>query len=437
MSRNLRDTTLEWATLAPKDFSLDSRRARLVTAPHSSRYLADLVRELCALAHEIEWVEFKENYRSPESMGRYISALANSAVLHGKSHGYVLWGVKNGTHELVGTNFVPGSKKKGNELIEPWLARLLEPQVSFRFEELEVDGSRVVLLEVERATSRPVAFQGTEFIRIGSSTRKLRDHPTREKQLWRLFLNYAFEDGTAAEHLTGQDILQALDYSAYFHMLGVPLPDGRNAILEALAHDELINPNQAGGYDITNLGAILFARRLAKFPGLKRKAVRLIRYRGSGRMDAEREQEGGKGYAIGFEGLVGHIRAWTPSNEVLGPAFRREIPMFPPGCDPRTRRQCPDPPGLHDDRRRADDRDIRPSLGDQQSRRAADRHEALSGHAAPFSERKACVAYAPPEHLRGAGHRHRQGRCRRGKLRTSGTRIREATGIHEGFAVRP
>ena len=47
-------------------------------------------------------------------------------------------------------------------------------------------------------------------------------------------------------------------------------------------------------------------------------------------MDAEREQEGGKGYAIGFEGLVGHIGAWTPSNEVLGPAFRSEIPMFPP-----------------------------------------------------------------------------------------------------------
>ena len=54
-----------------------------MTASHSSRYLADLVRELCALPHETEWVEFKENFRSPESMGRYISALANSAVLHG------------------------------------------------------------------------------------------------------------------------------------------------------------------------------------------------------------------------------------------------------------------------------------------------------------------------------------------------------------------
>ena len=238
--------------------------------------------------------------------------------------------MKDGTHELVGTDFVPGSTKKGNELVEPWLARLLEPQVQFRFTELEVDGSRVVLLEVERATSRPVAFQGTEFIRIGSSTRKLRDHPTKERQLWRLFLDSAFEDGIAAEHLSGQDILQVLDYPAYFHLLGVPPADGQDAILKALTHDELITSNQAGGYDITNLGAILFARRLAQFPGLKRKAVRLIRYRGSGRMDAEREQEGGKGYATGFNGLVSYVHAWTPSNEVLGPAFRREIPMFPP-----------------------------------------------------------------------------------------------------------
>ena len=302
---------------------------RPVTVPHSSRYLTDLVRQLCARPHETEWVEFKENYRNPESIGKYISALANSAVLHGKSHGYVLWGVRDSTHEVVGTDFVPGSTKKGNELIEPWLAGLLEPQVHFHFNEVEVDGSRVVLLEIQRATSRPVAFQRTEFIRIGSSTRKLRAYPAQEKQLWRLFLDSAFEDGVAAEHLSGQDILQVLDYPAYFHLLGVPPADGQDAILKALAHDQLIKPNQAGGYDITNLGAILFARRLAEFPGLKRKAVRVIRYRGSGRTDAEREQEGGKGYATGFDGLVRYVHAWTPSNEVLGPAFRREIPMFP------------------------------------------------------------------------------------------------------------
>ena len=229
--------------------------------------------------------------------------------------------------ELVGTDFVPGATRKGNELIEPWLARLLDPQVDFRFHEGLVDGSRVVLLKVERATSQPVAFSGTAFIRVGSSTRKLRDHPAKERQLWHLLLEHSFEDGVAAEHLTGQDVLQVLDYPAYFHLLGVPPADGHDAVLEALAHDRLIKRNEAGGYDITNLGAILFARRLAEFPRLKRKAVRLIRYRGSGRMEAEREHVGGKGYASGFEGLLGHIRAWTPSNEV----FDRRLEVSNPG----------------------------------------------------------------------------------------------------------
>ena len=298
--------------------------------PHrSSSYLVDLVRRLCALPHETEWVEFKENYRHPERIGRYISALANSAALHDQPHGYVLWGVRNSTHELVGTNFFPGTTKKGNEPIEPWLARLLNPQVDFGFHEVMVDGSRVVLLEVGRATTQPVAFEQSEFIRVGSSTRKLRDHPSKQQQIWRVVLAAHFEDGIAAEHLSGQEVLQTLDYPVYFQLLAAPPADGRRAILEALAHERVILRNQAGGYDITNLGAILFARRLTDFPGLKRKAVRLIRYRGSGRMETEREQEGGKGYASGFHGLVSHVRAWTPSNEVLGPAFRRDVPMFP------------------------------------------------------------------------------------------------------------
>ena len=306
------------------------RKAAPLTHARSSRYQIDLVRRLCALPHETEWVEFKGNYKKPELIGQYISALANSTVLHGQSCGYVLWGVKNSTHDLVGTDFFPGSTRKGNELIEPWLAASLQPQVHFRFERVEVDGSRVVLLTVERASSQPVAFRGTEFIRIGSSTRKLRDHPSKQKRLWRLLLDSAFEDGIAARHLAGRDTLQALDYPTYFQLLGLPPADGRDAILEALAQDRLIRPNQANGYDITNLGAVLFARRLAEFPSLERKAVRLIRYRGSGRTNAEREIEGGKGYASGFNGLVSHVRAWTPSNEVLGPAFRREVPMFPP-----------------------------------------------------------------------------------------------------------
>ena len=136
-------------------------------------YLLGLVHELCNLPHETDWVEFKVNYREPQAIGKYISALANAAALRGKAHAYMLWGVENGTHAVVGTNFSPASAKKGNEPLETWLLRLLNPRIHFRFHEVIVDGRRIVLLEIDRALHRPVAFEGVEFIRVGSTTRKL------------------------------------------------------------------------------------------------------------------------------------------------------------------------------------------------------------------------------------------------------------------------
>ena len=52
-----------------------------MTADHSTEYLAGLVRELCKLPAENEWVEFKKNRTRPEEIGEYLSALANSAAL--------------------------------------------------------------------------------------------------------------------------------------------------------------------------------------------------------------------------------------------------------------------------------------------------------------------------------------------------------------------
>ena len=41
------------------------------------------------------------------------------------------------------------------------------------------------------------------------------------------------------------------------------------------------------------------------------------------------EQEGDKGYASGFEGVIGYIDGIIPTNEVVGKALRRTVPMFP------------------------------------------------------------------------------------------------------------
>ena len=300
-----------------------------MTTVGSHDYLIGLVRELCKLPQETEWVEFKVNLQEPKTVGEYVSALSNAAALYDKVHAYILWGIADGTHDIVGTDFSPAIAKKGNEPLETWLLRLMKPRIDFRFHEVIVDCKRVVIMEINRAAHHPVAFEGVEFIRAGSTKRKLKDYPEKERALWRVFDRVSFEDGIAAEQVRGEDVLLKIDYPAYFDLLEVSLPAGRDAILHALQSDRIIAPSKVGGFDITNLGAILFAKNLGAFPGLKRKAVRVIQYRGKGRTETIREQEGRKGYACGFEGLVGYLDWILPANEIIEKALRKTVPMFP------------------------------------------------------------------------------------------------------------
>ena len=292
-------------------------------------YLVSLVRELCKLSHETEWLEFKVDDAEPNEIGELLSALSNSAALVGKASAYLVWGVADGDHAIVGTRFNPRAAKVGNEELENWLLKLLTPKIHFRFYEVTVDGRSIVLLEIERAFRHPVQFQGQDFIRVGSYKKRLKDFPERERALWRIFDCMPFEKGIAAEHIPDDEVLQLLDYPAYFHLLKLPLPENRDGILKALADDSLVCPCDAGGWNITNLGAILFAKGLEDFHSLRRKAIRVIQYRGTSRVETLKEHVGVKGYASDFEGLIGFINGVLPSNEVIEQALRKTVPRFP------------------------------------------------------------------------------------------------------------
>lgn len=300
-----------------------------MSADRPPEYLRGLITELRKLPEETGWLEFKENNDDPQEIGEYLAALSNTAALEGKANAYLVWGVRNHTHEVVGTQFRPGRAKKGNEDLESWLLRLLSPRLHFRFHEFDYDGQPVVLLEIPRASGHPVQFQGTEFIRVGSHKEKLKDQPQIERELWRIFDAKPFEELIAMERQDGPAVLELLDYPAYFSLLKQPLPSDRDGILERLASDRMIAACQAGGWDITNLGAILLAKDLNAFRGLSRKSVRAIVYEGKGRLKTKSERGGRKGYAAGFEGLIDYVNALLPRNEVIGKALREEVPMYP------------------------------------------------------------------------------------------------------------
>lgn len=86
-----------------------------MTSDRTPEYLAGLVRELCKLPRETEWLEFKGNNENPQEMGEYLSALANAAAYNGKAFAYLAWGIEDGTHRVIGTRFSPSAAKKGSE----------------------------------------------------------------------------------------------------------------------------------------------------------------------------------------------------------------------------------------------------------------------------------------------------------------------------------
>ncbi len=300
-----------------------------MTGIRSNDYLAGLVRELCRLPGETEWVEFKGSNKHPQEIGEYLSALANAAALNGKANAYMVWGVEDGTHELVGTDFLPSVAKKGNEPLESWLLRLLKPKIHFTFYELQIDGKAIVLLEIGRAFRHPVRFQCEAFIRIGQVKKPIKEAPERERELWRILDQTPYENLVALEHISSDEVLRLLDYPAYFDLLEQPLPANREGILDALKKDNLVQNCDAGGWNITNLGAILFAKTFADFPMLRRKSFRVIHYRGTGRTSTLKEQEVTTGYASGFAALIGFLNNLLPSSEMIGQALRRTVSVYP------------------------------------------------------------------------------------------------------------
>ena len=47
----------------------------------------------------------KKNFHSPEEIGKNISALANGACLSNQSFAYLIFGVEDGSRNIVGTRF--------------------------------------------------------------------------------------------------------------------------------------------------------------------------------------------------------------------------------------------------------------------------------------------------------------------------------------------
>lgn len=288
-----------------------------------------LINELRKMPNETEWLEFKHDNFDPDMIGKDISALANSAALREKSCAYMIWGIEDTTHDIIGTTHNLNTLRKGNEELENWLRRLLTKNADFEFYNVTMNNLQVGVLIIYSATNQTVMFEKVDYIRIGSYTKKLSDYPAVQAKLWDRLCTTKYELQIAKKDLGLDEAIHFLDYSIYFDNKNEVQPTNNAGVMHYLLEEGIIVKQDNGLYGITNMGAVLFAKRIADFPSATRKAVRVVQYKGQNRLEMLREDIGAKGYALGFEGLIKYIEALIPTAEIIVDALREKKTAYP------------------------------------------------------------------------------------------------------------
>ncbi len=120
---------------------------------------------------ESETVEFKnvgDSY-STSDIGKYFSALANEANLHGNERAWLVFGVDNKSRTVVGSAYRENPERLHS--LKKQIADGTEPSITFReIHELAHKNGRVILFEIPAAPRGiPVAWNGYFHARSGES----------------------------------------------------------------------------------------------------------------------------------------------------------------------------------------------------------------------------------------------------------------------------
>ena len=94
--------------------------------------IAAIVEEARKHLYEQPWIEFKRNNDNAQEIGEYISALSNTAALFNQERAYMIWGIDDSTHEVVGDIVhATGGRRVGNQGLEYGLAHSWSRRSSF------------------------------------------------------------------------------------------------------------------------------------------------------------------------------------------------------------------------------------------------------------------------------------------------------------------
>lgn len=206
----------------------------------------------------------------------------------------------------------------------------VEPPIAIDHAVIDFEGVNLLLVHIPEQTVKPVHRRGKTieqtWVRSGGTTRK-----ASRQEVGALMLNSAsprWEELRASQLLSVDLVIEKLDIATIAKLLERPLPNETEELNRWLLDEGLVVADGRGFY-ITNFGAIASARKLNDFGILERKRIRVIRYRGTNKVDTIDETPGNRGYAVGFEGLIGYLKRALPHSEVIQQSLRTEVSVYP------------------------------------------------------------------------------------------------------------
>jgi predicted HTH transcriptional regulator len=273
----------------------------------------DLWRQTPSEHQRLEFKEAKSQFDN-RALYKYCVAIAN------EGGGVLLLGIADKPpRPVVGT-------RAFRDPVE--MAEKLFTAVGFRVDIEEVghpDGRVLVFHIPSRPRGTAYQLEGAYLMRSGEAL-----VPMSEDQLRRIFAEGEPDwlEEPSETGLDAQQVIDLLDTQTFFDLLKLPYPTERTGVIERLEQERLID-EMGGTFGIRRLGGLTLAKRLDTFPDLTRKAARVVVYTGTSKLETKLDQVGGKGYAVGFQGLVRFVMSQLPQNEVIEDAIRKEVKLIP------------------------------------------------------------------------------------------------------------
>ena len=277
----------------------------------------EMLNHLLTIPKENENLEFKEAKLQYDRT----KLLEYCVAIFNERGGYLVLGVSDKLpRKIVGTQAFLNIGETKSYILS---------KLHFRVEvyELQHADGRVLVFEIpSRLIGQAHQLDGKYLMRSGEEL-----VPMTQDQLRRIFSEGepSWLEQAAKVDASSDDVISLLATQIYFDLMKIPYPTSREAVLDRFSKEGFIK-KQNGSWIISNLAAILLAKRLDAFSSsLARKAPRIIIYKGIDKLSTQDDKQETKGYAVDFDSIVDFIHSAAPQNHFIEQGVREEIKMFP------------------------------------------------------------------------------------------------------------